>query len=105
MDDFEELITGERREGLKKIIEQQGEVDKQSLIEISDKMCKDIRKKTGVTVYMVSIKKMNSYNSTLNVCQETDNGSVSVLARSFCDIFCKKTKKDSYVVLLGKARS
>jgi len=37
-------------------------------------MCKDIREKTGVTVDMVSIKKMNSYNSTLNVCQETDKG-------------------------------
>ena len=74
VDDFEELITEEQRGGLKKIIEQQGEVDKQSLIEILDKMCKNIREKTGVTVDMVSIKKTNSYNSTLNVCEETDQG-------------------------------
>ena len=34
-------------------------MDKQSLIEILDKMCKDIREKTGITVDMVSIKKTN----------------------------------------------
>ena len=74
VEEFETLITGEQESGLKKIIEQQAEVDKQSLIEISDKMSKKIRETTGVTVDMIISKVKNSNTSSLNGCQETDEG-------------------------------
>ena len=74
VEEFEKLITGEQQRGLKKIIEQQAEVNKQSLIEILDKMSKNIRESTGVTVDMVISTVKNNNTSTLNGCQETDEG-------------------------------